>query len=739
MKKLICFLLILILVFNFVPMANAQEMVETGLYSVYGDGMLLQQNKTSYISGTGKSGDLISLELVSGENVVFESETTVGADGEFSVGVDAPEGGFTEYKIILSVNGVEFRTLNNIVFGELWIANGQSNMQYPLAQAKYGRDLYNAKAKLNKWLRVLYVPDIPAYKGSKELVPVDPQREIPGAFWLNGENEAVYSMSAVAYYFAEKLKENLDVPVGIINVPLGGTTIAAWLSREAIDSDPVVKNALVSRGTYLEKSSWTEAGRNVYHDMTTNYNLKMEGIRDFAVSGMIWYQGESDVMLGWSDEEYAAAFDLMQRSYSQLFNFDDGLLPIIFTQLASYNYTDDNLILFNRNISFTQIQSERPDSRAVISIHDVAPTYLPEAGSIHPECKKEVGERMAFAAAGLVYDCYPDYTAPTVKSTEIKNSSVYVTFNNVGDGLSSGGKVLKGFAVCSDDGIYVSADAEIVSPDTVRIYSDDVKNPVSATYAYYTTNLNADLYATYNGSLTLPVSVFVTNEAVGTHYWTDKPWADCDVSESWHFDVDPYAAYYPTWLGDNADISFTDDGVNIKKSGSAKKFLISPMINLEAKNRAFRDVDCDYSDYGTMRFYVRNNSDKDITLKGVRFYVNSVSWYAPDVNGSKSPSVVIPADNQWHEISLDLNRLYFYGNEGGTAYTNEKLDDVKDIDFVFSSDDEASLTVDNIKFTPSASDEGNHYDPDITNADNIIEFFSALVITVIGWFANIFR
>jgi hypothetical protein len=79
--------------------------------------------------------------------------------------------------------------------------------------------------------------------------------------------------------------------------------------------------------------------------MTSNYNLKMEAIRNFRVSGMIWYQGESDV--GWSGERYARAFDLMQRSYTELYKYKNGLMPIICTQLMQYYYSEDGYVLTN--------------------------------------------------------------------------------------------------------------------------------------------------------------------------------------------------------------------------------------------------------------------------------------------------------------------------------------------------------------------------------------------------------
>ncbi len=310
-KKIIAVMLALAGMLAMAPCTFAQE-TQPKLYTFYGDSMLFKQNEDAVIAGTGNGGSVITSELYNADGALVASgKTEVKRNGTFAVSFAAPKGGYDEYKIVLKADGKEFATLKNVVFGELWLASGQSNMQYPLAQAKGGRDMFAKGEKLDKNLRVLLVPDIPEYKGSKELYPAEPQADIPGAVWVTGENGAVYSMSAVAYYFAEEMRKELDMPVGILNIPLGGTSIAAWLSREAIDSDTQVKNDFVSNGIYVEKSEWNEKEVNVYQTMTTNYNLKVEALRHFRLSGMVWYQGESDIMLGWSGERYARAFDLM--------------------------------------------------------------------------------------------------------------------------------------------------------------------------------------------------------------------------------------------------------------------------------------------------------------------------------------------------------------------------------------------------------------------------------------------
>ncbi|MBQ8764229.1 MAG: hypothetical protein IJZ07_09025 [Clostridia bacterium] len=740
-KKIISVLLVLSMVFAFMPAAFAEE-ATAKLYTFFGDGMLFKQNEEAVISGTGKAGSKIVSELYNADNSLVESgEATVSADGTFAVAFDAPAGGYDEYTVVLKCNDAEFAKLKNVVFGELWIANGQSNMQYPLAQAKRGREMFANQQKLSKNLRVLLVPAIPEYKGSVELAPVDPQPDIPGAQWVTGENPVVYSMSAVAYFFAEELLEELDVPVGILNVSLGGTSIASWISREAIDDDAQVKNDFVSSGDYIEKSEWNEKNFNISIDMTINYNLKMEALKNFRVSGMIWYQGESDIMMGWSGERYARAFDLMQRSYTELYNYQDGLMPIIYTQLAPYYYSDGGYNLTNMNIAFTDIQKQRPESRAVVSVNDIPVTFIPEAGLIHPESKEEISDRMAYAAMGMVYGEYETYTAPTLKDAEIKDGSIYVSFNNIGNGIKSKGDTVYGFALCGKDGVYVQANAEIIGENSVRIWSENVPDPCSASYAYCVSNQRANLYATDKNGFAMPVSPFVTDKNYCTHFYKDKIWADCEDEFIWHTETDAVSKFYPSWTAENADISASandaysgEKGMNIKAKD--KSFSVTPVLTYEddGKATAFFDTDTDYSDYSEMSFYVKNNGKTDAVFEGVKFTKDLVAWY------SAFSGEVIPADGEWHKITVNLNRVNLFGNECGFGYTNERLDNVINLEFMFSSSEENSdIGFDCIRFTPSTEKVSAGFDADIADADTPFEFVSALFVRFIGLFANLFN
>ncbi len=733
LKKLISILLILSFVFSFAVLGNAEESADTKLYTIYADGMLFQREKEAILAGTGKAGDKITAELYHGEKLITSGESVVGQDGKFTVSFMAPEGSYTQYSIMIKENDEYIITLKNIVFGELWLASGQSNMMYPLNQALKGVDMWQNQEKLSPWLRVLLVPGYPEYKGqnSLSLLPLEAQDDITDAKWVTGEDMAVYEISAVAYFFAEQLMENIKMPVGILNSSLGGSSVASWLSREACESDKELTEYLKNKGQYVTASEWKENKQNVYSDVTANYNQKIHPLKYFRPTGMIWYQGETDV--SWKEEMYGRAFTLMQTSFSKLFGFASEFMPIVYTQLAPYHYGDDT-VLSRRNEYYTEMQKQYPTSRAVISIHDLPLTHFPIAGIIHPASKMEVGYRMQFAAEGLVYEKRDSYTVPTVKQSEIKNNSIYVTFDNIGHGLKFDGEKALGFAICDKTGIYVQADAEIVSEDTVRIFAENIENPVSASYAYCVASTRSNLYASENGGFALPVGPFVTNSSYMTKTWKDIPWTDCGDEKTWFNELDPYANFYDSWESENAVLSFTGSYMNVRGEND---FSVSPAIfyyDAENKKQFHPDSQRDFSLYGTLTFSVRNNGDKDVTFNYLQLYRESFMWYSPEANSSGDSFVIIPADGEWHKITLDLNTLYLYANECGAISPNNMIKYIQEMNFCFSSDGETDIDLDNFRFTPEEKDTSFRFEAKLSDADDAWEFICALFVGFLGIF-----
>ncbi len=734
-KSLLSLTLCLLVLLSAVSFAYAAGS-DAKLYNVYGDNMLFQQKKEAVFSGTGTPAHKITCKLLSekGEELAM-GKGSVDDKGEFTVSIKAPAGGYKEYTVTLDDQGTEFARLEGVVFGELWLASGQSNMQYALNQ---DYDWLYAKSfrQPDEWIRTLLVPPISTF-GGQSLCPAELQNEIEGAYWCKGTDARFNEISAVAYYFAEGLREKLDMPVGILNDSLGGSAIESWISRDTIEKNEDMVKLLSAHDAFIPAEKWDPAKQSQYSDMSANYGIKFYPLRNFAPAGMIWYQGETNVMYGWSGEDYALAFDLLQKDCSALFGFEKEDMPVIYTQLAPYVYSGN--LLENMNYGFALMQDEKPESRAVNAIYDIPLVYTEVMGPIHPAMKREVGGRMVYSACGLVYGGYDTYTAALPEKTEIKDGSVYVTLKHTGAGLVCSGTELYGFAVCDKNGIYSSADAEIVSPDTVRIFNEKVAEPVSATYAMCPGNMRSSLCAEDENGRRIPVSCFVTDKTYNKNYVIDEAWTDCETDEIWHIAPDSESTLaYPAWTGKNCEITFDTasvyggaKGMRIKGSG---KFSVSPVRTYEHKNKdkVFGDCTGNLSDYGFMTFAVKNNGSEDVVFTGLKITVDAVGWYSPAVSNTADPSAVIPADGEWHIITLDLNSVYLYGNECWATYSNSKLENVKEMEFLFSGN--ADLSFDKVRFFAETESPSVRFVNNLKSADNVFEFFTGIISAVLSVF-----
>ena len=711
MKKVLSVLLAAVMLLGLLPAAFSSAASTARLYNVYDDGMIFQQNAEAVFAGTAQPGARIQAQLKDASGAVVASgESAADADGTFSVSFASPAGSFEEYTVTLSADDAPFRTLSHVVFGEVWLSSGQSNMQYPYAQAEDYVAPADAVTGEKRFIRLFLSPGLVAYNGSENNLPANPQNEIPGCCWFDANDPRCDGFSAVSYFFALDLAEKLDVPVGVVALPLGGSSILTWLSRETVESSPVITSRAKANGEYYSSEAWQERGVAMgekgptnFLTMTTQYNKKVWAVRHFRYAGMLWYQGETDI--GWTDAEYAEAMDLMQDSYSALFEYN-GTLPLIWTQLASYYYSsnEDNTL---RNIAFADMQQARPGARALVTSYDYPATYVEAAGSIHPQTKKPIGERMSFAAERLVYGKAGDYTLPTVENYKIENGGITVTLRDTGDGLLCDGASLRGFSIAGNAGVYVRADAEITGKNTVFIHADEVPAPMSAAYAFAITSDKANLYATEVGKKTLPVSPFMLDRASLTVGYQNNAWTECEEAESWHsLSHTSNNAFYDTWTAKNAsaeispEAAFTGAG-GLKINGDGR-FSVSPLTTIrpDKKKEVLTDLNDDWRNYNSLSVMVRNDGDAPVTLEGLRIQAAWVFLRTPVVAGTNDTAYVIPADGQWHKICFDFDTVYAADALLGPPLDGSNaLRDITEVSFCFKGED-ASLSMDDIRFTP---------------------------------------
>ncbi len=204
------------------------------LPKVFGDNMVMQRGIQIPVWGNSTPGAQIIAKL-------GDIQTTTRADKEGKWKVKFPvfkAGGPYELEIAESGKANSKIRLNGILIGDVWLASGQSNMEWQIQQANDARmEIANANFPQIRFLVVEHDKQI------------KPQADIHAGKWKVCDSANVKEWSAVAYYFARKIHVDEKVPVGIIQSTWGGTPVEAWTSREMLLASPITKEKTLSNDT----------------------------------------------------------------------------------------------------------------------------------------------------------------------------------------------------------------------------------------------------------------------------------------------------------------------------------------------------------------------------------------------------------------------------------------------------------------------------------------------------------
>ena len=242
--------------------------------------------------------------------------------------------------------------------------------------------------------------------------------------------------------------------------------------------------------------------RNLYsmpNQPTVLFNAMIAPLTDYAIKGVIWYQGESNASKAY---EYRRLFPVMISDWRN--RWQQGNFPFLFVQLANY-MTSKKEPGESEWAELREAQSltlSLPNT-GIATIIDIG-----EAGDIHPKNKHDVGKRLALNAFHVAYgDKNVVYSGPVYQSMKVENDRIRLTFSNTGKGLVAKGGSLKYFAIAGADKKFVWADAKIEG-NAVVVWSEKVKNPVAVRYAWADNPEGCNLYNAEN----LPASPFRTDD-----------------------------------------------------------------------------------------------------------------------------------------------------------------------------------------------------------------------------------
>jgi sialate O-acetylesterase len=457
-----------------------QAISEVKLPAIVSSGMVLQRNATVKLWGWAAANEKITIQVSwqTGTNKVVADE-----QGKWQLALSTTD---SKAPQTISIKSKESDIrLDNVLFGEVWLCSGQSNMQQPLkgymGQPTFEGPMAIAKAN-NPHLRLFTVNR----KGSK--TPLQDVNEFVG--WQSATPASVADFSAVAYFFGQQLQEILDVPVGLIHTSWGGSAVEAWMSDEAISPFQTVN---------LDEVDLSQRTNLI---PTALFNAMINPLTSYAIKGVLWYQGESNRL---EPEKYKDFLPAMVKDWRSRWGLGD--FPFYYVQIAPFMYGNDNEVFQSaENSAF--IREAQSQCLELIANSGMAVTMdVGDDHCIHPPKKKEVADRLLFNALYHTYGYKNvDYSGPVFSNQKADNGGLLLEFDHAEMGIFAYGE-LEGFEIAGDDKVFHPAKATIVKGKQVFVVSDSVPQPVAVRYAWRNW-VNGTLF----DSGLLPASSFRTDD-----------------------------------------------------------------------------------------------------------------------------------------------------------------------------------------------------------------------------------
>lgn len=464
MARIVFLLLLNVLAFNFSKAQNVAE-TELTLAPVFSDHMVLQRNKPIKIYGNVASGTDVTVGFLGRIRTV-----TTDGSGKWSVTFPASkEGG--PYDISVSTKNQEVN-VRDILIGDVWLCSGQSNMAFALQDAKTGPEEL-AAGKFDYNLRLLKMSGTVstgnAAWDSASLHKINQYKFFAGS-WKTLDKSSAATFSAIGYYFGKQIKKETNVPIGLIQVALGGSPTESWIDRALLEQDQQFTGMLTDWQHSNLVMDWCRerAAKNISnaqskdqkHPFQPGYNFQASivPLTDFPIAGVIWYQGESNVF---NVSLHEQLFEMLVKNWREKWGY---AFPFYYVQLSSIERPNWPEFRDSQRKLLTTI----PNSGMAVS-YDFGDSL-----DVHPTQKKEVGERLALLALRDTYKKNVVAEGPVPEKATLTNGEIRIRFFN-GKGfwskqknlLTKNNAPLTGFELLTENGKQMSANAKISGNEIV--------------------------------------------------------------------------------------------------------------------------------------------------------------------------------------------------------------------------------------------------------------------------------
>ena len=494
MKNKVFFTLLIV----FFSVSLHSKVIVSSLFSDHG---VIQRGIPIKVWGWASPSEKITVDFV-GKTL----ETVADSKGDWSVTFPAQKVGEPK---TLKITGENTLVIKDLLFGEVWVASGQSNMEWSLKKIIDG-DLEPLLAK-DKQLRILKVNN----RGSQT-----PQKDIDGSWTITNEN-SVKDCSAVGYYFARDLRRALGVPVGLIVNAWGGSAAEAWVPRETLESDPRYHTYLKLYDRIVANYNYELADRKKLFDKAKKtgkfpsrkpkqtdprysqlrpanlWNSRIYPLLNYGIKGVIWYQGETNANKNRS-YDYRYLPPVLIKTWRDRWGL--GEFPFYWSQLTNFDKKEES----QGANSWTEIrESMTLTKQNVANTGQAITTDLGEAKDIHPRRKLEVARRLLRWALSKNYGYDLVSQSPEFLNYKVQTNKVLIILDQKVKTLDV--KDVLGFSVAGKDQRFMPAQAKI-NGKHILVWHEDISNPLAVRY-----NWENDPKGNVISKIDLPLTPFRTD------------------------------------------------------------------------------------------------------------------------------------------------------------------------------------------------------------------------------------
>lgn len=469
--------------------------------AIFSNNMVLQRNKNIKLWGTGIDNQKVIVTLAS------KAVSTVVQNNAWSLEFPPmPAGG--PYNMIITSKD-ESICYENIMIGEVWLAGGQSNMEFELCNSKNGKEVVENASDLN--IRFYSVPRL-SYIDDKF------DEEESKNLWELCSPETCGKWSAVGYYFAKEIASKLGITIGIISCNYGGTSASAWISSETLSKDIDTKSyvdeyekacAVQTFEDYCKELDeynvwyevWQKKVDSIYKENPDVlwskvlslagecrwpgplgpkswfragglYETMLKRVCPYTLKGFLYYQGESD------DHKPLIYGKLLRTLITEWRrDWNDYELPFLIVQLPMFIGKEDK----DRK-NWPLIREHQMQTHQTIKNTGIAVTLdLGEFDNIHPLDKEPVGKRLALQAFYHLYGEEISPYGPIYKNRILHPDKIELLFNHAENGFNVNGNEIIGFEIAGEDMNFICAKAEIYG-DKIFVSNSTISNPKYVRY-----------------------------------------------------------------------------------------------------------------------------------------------------------------------------------------------------------------------------------------------------------------